>query len=219
MNRTLIPALLVLSLAGCAATSDLPAAYTLDAKRQEGLAVVSLTLSGRTLDKIASFEYRIREVPPRDEDAVTAKPYYDSARQHARSVQGAGGRQDAVRNVVVKGPNSSEPLDILDAGKATGRLASLRLPAGEYEFHAWAVREPNQYGGTEYTPGQDFSYRFSIKAGEAVYLGRLHLHLGERNTHKLTVEDRQDRDLTIFKEKYPSQDVGTIAVRIESLRH
>lgn len=218
MNRTLIQALLVLSLAGCAATSDLPAAYTLDAKRQEGLAIVSLTLSGKAMDKISSFGYRIRQVPPRDEEAVTAKPYFDSARQHARSVQDVGMQRDADWNAVVKGPNSSEPLDIVDTGKPTGRLASLRLPAGDYEFHSWTVREPNPYGGMEYGPNQAFSYRFHVKPGEAVYLGRLHLRLGERNTHKLTVEDRRERDLTIFKEKYPSQDVGAIAIRIESLR-
>lgn len=67
MNKMLLPTLLVVGLAGCAASPDLPSTYVLDAKRPEGLAVVSLTLSGKPLDKVSGYEYRIREVLPRGE--------------------------------------------------------------------------------------------------------------------------------------------------------
>ena len=211
MKPILFPAVLVIGLSGCIATSDLPGDFALDAKHAEGLALVSLTLSGKSLDTISSFEYRIREVPPRDEEAVTAKPYFDSATQHARWVQIADRRRDAAWKAIVKGPNSSEPLDILDTGRPTGRLAFLRLPAGEYEFHAWELRERKPYGGIEYAPKQAFSYRFAIKPGQSTYIGRLNLHLGERDAHKVTLEDRWGDDLALLRKKAPSLGVGRIA--------
>lgn len=218
MNHFLIRALLAISLGGCAATSDLPHAYTLDAEHGEGLAIVSLTMSGKVLDTVSSFEYQIREVSPRDEEAVMAKPYFNSARQHARWVQQGGERRQAVWNVVVKGPNFSGALDIVDAGKATGRLVSLRLPAGEYEFYAWKVRETNRYGGMEYGPRQAFSYRFGVKPGEGTYLGRLNLHLSERDTHRITVADQRSGDIAILREKHPSIGIDRIVLGVGEIQ-
>ena len=56
MNKTLVSALLIAGLAGCAASPDLPATYALEAKRPEGLASVSLTLSGKDLEKVSDYE-------------------------------------------------------------------------------------------------------------------------------------------------------------------
>ncbi|MBI5900299.1 MAG: hypothetical protein HZB40_13850 [Rhodocyclales bacterium] len=60
MTKTLLSLLLIAGLAGCAAAPDLPSTYTLDANQPEGLAIVSLTLSGKPLDKVSGYEYRIR---------------------------------------------------------------------------------------------------------------------------------------------------------------
>ncbi|MDP3513185.1 MAG: hypothetical protein Q8S20_10585 [Sulfuritalea sp.] len=217
MNPILFAAVLAISLAGCAATADLSPAYALHEKQPEGLAIVSLTLTGKALDKMSGFEYRIREVPPRDEEAVVATSRYASARQHARSLQDGGSRRQTDHRAIVKEANGIEPLDIRDATKTTGRLATLRLPPGDYEFHAWKASELNAYGETEYGPPRDFSYRFSIEPGVATYIGRLSLNLSERNTQRITVEDRRNDDLAILREKYPAIDIGQIVFGVGTL--
>lgn len=214
MNRPLLAVLLSVGLAGCAVSSDIQSNYALDVNRSEGLAIVSLTLSGKPLSQVTEFEYCIREVPPRDKEAITTKLQFGSVTQHARSVGKESANLIVVRSAVVKGLNSTEPLDVLDAGKATGRLLSLRLPAGEYEFNAWKLMEPSPYGAKQYGSTQAFSYRFSVMPGEAVYLGRLRLHLNENDTHKITVEDRREVDLATFRKKYPSLDAGVVGIGI-----
>ncbi len=218
MNKMLLPTLLVVGLAGCAASPDLPSTYALDSKRPEGLAVVSLTLNGKPLDKVSSYAYRIREVLPRGEAYAVVTHHYASARQHARSVQDEGKDRPFTQSVVVKGPNNTDALDINDAGKATGRLAALRLSPGDYEFHAWQVREPSPYGEVEYTPSREFSYRFSIKPGEATYIGRLNLHLGASNTQRVAIEDRQAEDLSLLGRKYPALRAAKVTASVGSLQ-
>ncbi len=218
MNRILFPVLFVIGLAGCAATADLPPAYVLDAKRPEGLAIVSLTMTGRALDKMSGFEYRIREVPARDEESVVATNHYASARQHARSLREDSRQRETPHRAIVKDASSAEPLDIQEAGKATGRVAVIRLLPGEYEFHTWAASEPNAFGETEYGPLKDFRYRFSIKPGETAYIGRLNLNLGEQNTQKVTVEDRRNDDLATLRKKHPAINFGQIVFDVGTLQ-
>lgn len=218
MNKSLLPVLLVAGLAGCAASPDLPSTYTLDSNRPEGLAIVSLTLSGKSLDKVTDYEYRIREVLPRGEAYAVVSQHYASARQHARSVQAEGKERPFTHSVVVKGLSNADALDIRDAGKATGRLAVLRLLPGEYEFHTWQVREPSPYGETEYRPAREFVYRFSIKPGEATYIGRLNLHLGSGNTERITANDRQAEDMSLLGQKYPAIPAAKIVAAVGILQ-
>lgn len=218
MNKSLLPVLLVAGLAGCAASPDLPSTYTLDSKRPEGLAIVSLTLSGKALDKVTDYEYQIREVLPRGEAYAVVSQHYASARQHARSVQNEGKERPFTHSVVVKGLSNADALDIRDAGKATGRLAVLRLLPGEYEFHTWQVREPSPYGETEYRPAREFVYRFSIKPGEATYIGRLNLHLGSGNTERITANDRQAEDMSLLGQKYPAIPAAKIVAAVGILQ-
>lgn len=185
MNSYSISTAFALALVGCAAAPDLPPNYALDAGRGEGLAVVSLSLSGKAFERITEFEYRLREIPPRDEEAVRKSIRFGSPIQHARSQEHSDDGRKVAGKAVVKGSDLREPLDIHDAGKPVGRLLTLRLPAGEYEFHAWRLTEPGPYGEVEYAPKKDFSYRFSVKSGATSYLGRLHLQLGERDSQKL----------------------------------
>ncbi|MBK9348961.1 MAG: hypothetical protein IPN05_01640 [Sulfuritalea sp.] len=218
MNKTLLPALLVVGLAGCAASPDLPSTYALDSKRSEGLAIVSLTLSGKPLDKVSDYEYQVREVLPFGEAYAVVSQHYASARQHARSVQDEGKERPLTHSIVVKGPNNTDALDIQDAGKAIGRLAALRLSPGDYEFHTWQVREPSPYGETEYRPAREFIYRFSIKPGEATYVGRLNLHLGKGNTERVAIEDRQAEDLSLLGRKYPALRAAKVTASVGTLQ-
>ena len=86
MRKTLLSALLVAGLSGCAASPDLPSSYALDSNKPEGLAIASLTLSGKPLEKVSGYEYRIREALPRGEAYAVVSQHYASARQHARAV-------------------------------------------------------------------------------------------------------------------------------------
>ncbi|MCK9285487.1 MAG: hypothetical protein M0P39_14530 [Rhodocyclaceae bacterium] len=218
MIKALLPSLLIIGLAGCAASPDLSSTYALDSSRPEGLAVVSLTLSGKPLEKVSSYEYQIREVLPRGEAYAVVSQHYASVRQHARAVQDAGKERPVTHSVVVKGPNNTDALDIQDAGKTTGRLAAIRLLPGDYEFHMWQVRESSPYGETEYRPARDFVYRFSIKPGEATYLGRLNLHLGEGNIQRIAIEDRQAEDANLLGQKYPALRVARLTASIGTLQ-
>jgi hypothetical protein len=218
MRKTLLSALLVAGLSGCAASPDLPSSYALDSNKPEGLAIVSLTLSGKPLDKVSGYEYRIREALPRGEAYAVVSQHYASARQHARSVQDEGKERPFTHSVVVKGPNNIDALDIQDAGKTTGRLAALRLSPGDYEFHSWQVREPSPYGETEYKPAREFVYRFSIKPGEATYIGRLNLHLGSGNTERVTVNDRQAEDMSLLGQKYPALRAAKVTASVGTLQ-
>ena len=218
MRKTLLSALLVAGLSGCAASPDLPSSYALDSNKPEGLAIVSLTLSGKPLEKVSGYEYRIREALPRGEAYAVVSQHYASARQHARAVQDEGKERPFTHSVVVKGPNNSDALDIQDAGKTTGRLAALRLSPGDYEFHSWQVREPSPYGETEYKPAREFVYRFSIKPGEATYIGRLNLHLGQANNQRVAIEDRQAEDMNLLGQKYPALRAARVTASVGTLQ-
>lgn len=218
MRKTLLSALLVAGLSGCAASPDLPSTYSLDSNKPEGLAIVSLTLSGKPLDKVSGYEYRIREALPRGEAYAVVSQHYASARQHARSVQDEGKERPFTHSVVVKGPNNIDALDIQEAGKTTGRLAALRLTPGDYEFHSWQVREPSPYGEAEYKPAREFVYRFSIKPGEATYIGRLNLHLGQANNQRVAIEDRQAEDMNLLGQKYPALRAARITASVGTLQ-
>ena len=218
MNKLLLFALFVAGLAGCAASPDLPATYTLDAKRQEGLVIVSMTLSGKSLEKVSDYEYQIREVLPHGDSYAIVSQHYASARQHARSVKDDGKDRPPAYSVVVKGLNNADVLDIQDTGKAKGRLATVRLSPGDYEIHTWQVREPSPYGETEYRPAREFAYRFSIKSGEATYIGRLNLHLGQGNTERLAIEDRQAQDMNLLGRKYPGLRAAKITAAVGTLQ-
>ena len=218
MRKTLLSALLVAGLSGCAASPDLPSSYALDSNKPEGLAIASLTLSGKPLEKVSGYEYRIREALPRGEAYAVVSQHYASARQHARAVQDEGKERPFTHSVVVKGPNNSDALDIQDAGKTTGRLAALRLSPGDYEFHSWQVREPSPYGETEYKPAREFVYRFSIKPGEATYIGRLNLHLGQANNQRVAIEDRQAEDMNLLGQKCPALRAARVTASVGTLQ-
>lgn len=191
-------------LAGCANTKpDLPPDFVLDTNRTEGLAVVSLTLTGKPLGQVYSFEYGIRTTVPSAGAEVEQKQHFGSTRQFANWVTRGGAHRETTWSALVKG-ESPEPADILENGKAIGRVAALRLPAGEYEFHTWKIVEQNAYGEMEYGPRQTLSYQFSVQPGKATYLGRLHLQIDEGRLYNLSIEDRSDVDLTAFRNKYPS---------------
>lgn len=218
MNRLLLAVLLSTTLAGCATAPDLPQNYALDAARAEGVAIVSLTLTGMPLDKTSGFEYRLRELAPRPEEAVVTKLHPASPQQHARSLWDNEGYRPLTRQIAVKGLDTAEPLDILNNGKPVGRLAVLRLPPGNYEFHGWKVKAPDTHGEREYAPAQAYSYRFSIKPGAATYIGRLHLDLDGQRSQRLTLEDQRHEDLATLGKKHPGLSAAPVDIAVGRLQ-
>lgn len=205
MNRWLLVPLFSSILAGCASVPDLPKGYALDANGSEGLVIASATLTGKSLDQFTEMEFNIRQIPPRGDALVTKTPRFSSANQHARWVA-AGGEPSQGKgtwSAIVKGINSAEPLDIVEGNKPSGRLMSLRLPAGEYEVYSWKAVERTTYGGMEYKPEKTFSHRFTIRSGEATYLGRIQLQLGDNDQQKVVIADQKRADLDLFRSKYP----------------
>ncbi|MFA6311030.1 MAG: hypothetical protein WCV99_06935 [Sterolibacterium sp.] len=205
MKQILLLSTLIVALSACGTLSDLPPGYSLDTQDAEGLAVVSLTLSGKDLGQVSSFSYRVREAANEATEDAKRRPYFDSARQHARWIQDQDAQGPAVsrRTLIVKDPALAEPLDVIESGRAIGRVATLRLPAGDYELYDWTLTVPNQYGGNEFTPKRSVGYRFKIASGRANYLGNVDLRMTEQETYNVTVENKATRDLAILAQKLP----------------
>lgn len=220
MKQGLMLSTLVVTLAGCGTVSDLPRGYALGAGDDEGLAVVSLTLSGKSLERVSSFEYRVREAAVDAAGEVKRRPYFHSARQHARWLQDKDAQGPAAMRMklVVKDQALSEPLDVVESGTTIGRLATLRLPAGDYELYDWRVVVPNQYGGDVFSPRPAMAYRFRVEAGRATYLGNLNLRITDQDRYDVTVANKADRDLVLLAKKLPSVSAREIIHRPGELR-
>lgn len=219
MIRKLIGSMLLAGLAGCGTVRDLPSGYALDTEDTQGLAIVSLTLSGKPLAEVAGFEYRVRPAPVGVGGAVRTKPRFGSAREHARWAAEGGARRAAPRmTVVVKGPTSTEALDVIESGEVVGRAAALRLPAGSYEFYTWRIVRPGDYGAEELSPQHAMAYRFEVTAGRASYVGRLNLHITDRGSYQLTADDQADRDVALVAQKLPFLSAANIVHQPGELR-
>lgn len=208
MRQVLVSCSLAILLSGCATVTDMPPRYGLGSEAG-GLAVISLTLSGKDLANVSSFEYEVRELrdaPGQYTGEVRRRPYFASARQHARWLQDqlAQGPTDNSMRVIVKESAVGEPLDIVESGRAVGRLATIPLPAGDYELYDWKIVVPNRYGRTEFTPRRAFSYSFRVDAAHATYLGNLNLHVSEQDTYDITVANKAGRDVDLLMRKVPS---------------
>lgn len=220
MKRFLLLIMLVLTLSACGTVSDLPPGYRLGTQDTEGLAIVSLTLSGKDIDRVSSFAYRVRETTGEAREEARRRPYFDSARQHARWLQDKDAQGPAAMRpkLIVKDQALAEPLDIVEAGRPIGRVAALRLPAGDYELYDWKLVVPNQYGGNEFGPKRAFGYRFTIEAGRATYLGNVDLRMTEQDTYGITVENKAERDLALLEKKLPSMRAEDVTYRPGEMR-
>jgi hypothetical protein len=218
MIRRLIGSMLLAGLAGCGTVRYLPSGYAHDTQDNQGLAIVSLTLSGRPLGEVSSFEYRVRSAPAGVGGEVRTKPRFTSARQHARSVAENARRAAPRMTVVVKGTTLAEAPDVIESGEAVGRAAVLRLPAGSYEFYTWKIVRPGAYGAEELSPQHAMAYRFEVTAGRASYVGRLNLHITDRGSYQLTADDQADRDVALVAQKLPFLSTANIVHQSGELR-
>ena len=221
MIRNFMSVLLLVSLVGCSAIHDLPSGYSLDGQdASEGLAVVSLTLSGTPLTDVSTFEYRLRRVPAGTGREVQVSPRFGSALQHARWVAAGASRSTGEpARVRVKHATSGDPLDIIESGKAVGRVAVLRLPPGTYELYDWTIAMPAPHGWDDLSPKRSMAFRFEIIAGRASYLGNLDLRIDDQGSYELAVGDRASRDLALVAQRFPFLGTRNVVHQPGELRH
>ena len=128
MKQIFVLGALIFTLSGCASVSDLPPGYAPGAQDAEGLAVVSLTLSGKDLSRVSSFQYRVRKATSASGKVVERRPYFDSALQHARWLVDDAQDPAAQRiKLIVKSPALAEPLDVVESGDLA--LLAKKLPS------------------------------------------------------------------------------------------
>jgi len=98
-----------------------------------------------------------------------------------------------------------------------GRLAVIELRAGEYEFYSWHGESGGAPGGFTMSARarQDFSKRFTVRAGRAVYLGNIHFAV-RGGSFRMSVADRQDWDLPLLRSKHPNIANDKVVVAILS---
>jgi len=92
-----------------------------------------------------------------------------------------------------------------------GNVLSVELPSGEYEFYSWAVSS----GYANIGPSEAFSLKFTIKPGEANYVGNFQFDrisgMGAMVTGvDVSYNDETDRDLKVIKEKHSLLNIERI---------
>lgn len=100
-----------------------------------------------------------------------------------------------------------------------GRLIVLELPAGANSLKSWMLT----YGAAQYAPSRPVSViHFTVLPGKALYLGNLHMHIRmSRNVFDAPVigdlqpeiRDRGERDVVLFKSRYPRVGDGEIVAQ------
>ncbi|WP_323003989.1 hypothetical protein [Denitromonas sp.] len=210
MKKTIFALLMPVIITGCA-TTDLPSKYALDENSGRSIAVAGVTLSGAPLSRFAGFELLVRERKGQSESSVNVKPYYHSVTGLARTISENSKHRQRHRSFVIKGPASNESLDIVEEDKATGRVAVLELPPGDYEVYGWRLRERTQFGGLEYTPVMALSHGFRVEPGEGHYLGRFDLDFTAEGRPRMAIDDRRAEDLSAISTRYARVDVARIS--------
>jgi hypothetical protein len=158
--------------------------YRLDPSKNLGLVVVSLTMAGLPSGFNVFINYRGVDVSHKS--SIPVSDMFASADW---------------RCPFLGTPTEENPC---------GRLAVVELTPGEYEFYSWE-------GGTGGGPGSitftvrsvaDFSKRFKVVSGKAVYLGNIHFSIQHRvvgrGAYQMRITDLRDRDLTLLHSKHPS---------------
>lgn len=188
VGLTSAAAILAVMALGCRTTNVDPG-YTLREDGNSGVAVVSLTRAGGLSDSNLFLEFR-----GVGHEFASSLPVTDL---FASSDWGCPLFQQAT---------DKDPC---------GRLAVVELPAGGYEFYSWSAGSFDAVSGItrKAKPFEEFSKRFLIRPGEAVYLGNVHFSF-RGGRFDMKVLDRQDRDLTLLRQKYPNLSSSQVRIRV-----
>lgn len=181
--------LLVGLLGGCAAT-NVSKEYALEEAKGSGLMVVSLTRSG-----ISGF----------------------SMFADVRSVDNKYKNSVPITDLLASSDWGCPLFGKIPEDPPCGRLAIVEMPEGEYEFYSWHGSSGGAPGTVRITvqAKQEFSKRFKITAGKAVYIGNIHFLLEAEYTKgplgipvpiylfNIKTKDMRERDLVLLYSKNP----------------
>jgi hypothetical protein len=126
-------------------------------------------------------------------------------------------RMDAVGFVWAK-----EPDDYPDDRKRNGRLLAFEAEEGTYFLTRWQIYVYMGSGYKYISPKDPVPLKFTVKSGEITYLGNLHVDVIDGKNifgfsipvaGKSIIENREEIDLELLKQKYPNIDA--LPVRIE----
>ena len=188
-------ALLVSLVSGCR-TTNIAGDYSLDPTKNTGVAVVSLTMSGLPSGFNMFINYRGVDVDHKS--SVPVSDLFASADWRCPFLGTA---------------TEAEPC---------GRLAVIELQPGEYEFHSWQGGAGGAPGGftTSVRSIKEFSKRFRVLKGKAVYLGNIHFSVEQprflvgQGTYTMKISDLRDRDLGLLRAKHPNVTQDLLVVSI-----
>lgn len=180
--------LLAALLGGCRAV-NVASGYTLDPGKDTGVAVVSLTRAG--LPSRFNMLLKLRGVDGDYRNSVPVSDAFASADWRCPFFGTA---------------TEEEPC---------GRLAVIELRQGLYEFYSW--EGDTGTGGSVRSIGE-FSKRFRVEAGKAVYLGNVHFSVETprwfQGTYRMRVIDMRERDLALLRQKVPTITPDRVVVSI-----
>jgi hypothetical protein len=134
---------------------------------------------------------------------------------HYRDQKGREGRVQIGEGSVMMPLSSSKPDIVTSEGAA--RVFALSLEPGEYEIYKWSVHS----GGIRLNSVSPFALRFTVRKGEAVYVGSFQF----RQTHSLglavagaslDLRSELERDIQLFKRRYPALVETPLTFSIES---
>lgn len=100
-----------------------------------------------------------------------------------------------------------------------GRLAALELAPGEYEFGRWVMNVGNS---ATYVSSARIGARATVKQGEVVYAGNVHIDLQQSASGRLPsqvdLKDEAKRDLPLLGRKYPELKLEGVRVAVDNRR-
>jgi hypothetical protein len=188
----------IILFCGCG-TTNVGSGYSLTPDSDSGLAVASLTLSGVSADYTLTTFLR-------------------------------GVDSDFDQSVPVLDASTSQDWDcpffrVPTPGYPCGRLAVIELSPGEYEFYSWRAKATSRSAGTTTViQPPDFSRKFTVLAGKAVYLGNIHMSPkgpgpnkkspAQDNDDLIWILDTRERDLALLFDKYPKLSPDDVVVSI-----
>jgi len=107
-----------------------------------------------------------------------------------------------------------------DFNDSKGELSYFKLPEGQYHFYDWTFSAGSIIIGTKnMTP-----YNFEVKNGEVVYIGNIHIEaISGKNilgmsipiSGKMTVKNKQERDLYFFSKTVPNIEKSKIRISVK----
>jgi hypothetical protein len=182
----------VIMLDGCATTNttkNIPGNYMLDEEKGTGVVIVSLTHSGFQPSLSVAFRLRDANDKNRFDEEVLVNDH-SSSELGCSYFETSAGRNTCGR-----------------------RLAIIELPQGEYEFYSWHAASSSIFSKRSILPETQFSKRFRITPGKAVYIGNLWLFY-DQGQYRIEVIDMRQRDLQLLYRRHENIYPDNIIINI-----